>query len=156
MKLKFTLLKDAENNQLIVSETGEMDRGTFAKLHEENYELDTMKEGIQLGESTFIELMRRRNLFPPYDLAQKLFQSAEILLSDDAMEQILVEYEDIDALPSIADTPEEVEELEDEEDEISDLLKEDSDDLSEDDIKEIDSDDDTPKFLPDNDSEHEN
>ena len=156
MKLKFTLLKDVENNQLIVSETGEMDRGTFAKLHEENYDLDTMKEGVQRGESTFIGLMRRRNLFPPYDLAQKLFQSAETLLSDDEMEQILVEYEDIDALPSIDDTPVEVEELEDEEDEISDLLKEDSDDLSEDDIKEIDSDDDTPKFLPDNDSEHEN
>ena len=41
-------------------------------------------------------------------------------------------------------------------DELESLLKDESDDLTEDDIKEIDGDDDTPKFQLDNNSEHEN
>lgn len=158
MKLKITLLKDVGNNRFIISEAGEMDLGTFAKLHEESYDLEIMRAAAQSGEAAFISAMRRRNLFPPYDLAQKLFQSAEGLFQDDEMEQAVVEYEDIDALPALDETPVEFEDLDDDDDddEIGDLLKDDSDDLSEDDIKEIDSDDDTPRFMPDDDSEHEN
>ncbi|MBF0234128.1 MAG: hypothetical protein HQK62_08320 [Desulfamplus sp.] len=158
MKQKFTFKIDQPQGILKLSEAAETDAGTFISVHEEVYNLEEMREAAQKGQSWFIEKMRRRNLFPPFDLAVKLFESARDMFSQDSPEGIVVEYEDIDGLPlldheitSFGDRDDD-----DEDDEIEDLLKDDSDDLSEDDIKEIDSDDDTPRFLPDDDSEHEN
>jgi hypothetical protein len=158
MKQKFTFKIDNSEGTLKLSEAAEADTGTFIRVHEESYDLVEMKEAAKKGQPFFIEKMRRRNLFPPFDLAVKLFEAARDMFNDTSSEGTVVEYEDIDGLPlsdheaihfaHLADDDEDVE--------IEDLLKEDPDDLSEDDIKEIDSDDDTPRFETDDDSEHEN
>ncbi|MBF0467450.1 MAG: hypothetical protein HQK61_00960 [Desulfamplus sp.] len=158
MKQKFTFKIDQSQGILRLSEAAETDPGTFVSVHEEIYNLEEMREAIQKGQSFFIEKMRRRNLFPPFDLAVKLFESAKEMFSQDSPDGILVEYEDIDSLPLLDNESIKFGNIDDDDEdaEIEDLLKDDSDDLSEDDIKEIDSDDDTPRFLPDDDSEHEN
>lgn len=157
MKQKFTFKIDQSQGILKLSEAAEADPGTFISVHEESYDLQEMRDAAQSGQSYFIEKMRRRNLFPPLDLAIKLFESAKEMFSQDASDGCIVEYEDIEGLP-LLDTVIDFAHLEDDDEdpEIEDLLKDDPDDLSEDDIKEIDSDDDTPRFLPDDDSEHEN
>lgn len=159
MKQKFTFTIDSAKGLLKLAEAGEIDLGTFQIVHEESYDLQEMRTAAEQGQAAFIEKMRKRNLFPPFDLAVKLFESAKDYLKEDsdvARENCVVEYDDIEAFPML-----EVEtaiEDEDEEEvvEIDELLKDDPEDLSEDDIKEIDSDDDTPKFLPEDNSEHEN
>lgn len=158
MKQKFTFKVDQSQGILTLSEAAEADPGTFISVHEESYDLEEMRVAAQEGQSYFIEKMRRRNLFPPFDLAIKLFESASEMFNKEPLEGIVVEYEDIDGLPLLDHEVVDFGHLDDEEEdpEIEDLLKDDPDDLSEDDIKEIDSDDDTPRFLPDDDSEHEN
>ncbi len=158
MKQKFTFTIDKSEAILKLSEAAEADTGTFIVVHEETYDLEVMKGAAQSGQSHFIENMRRRNMFPPYDLAVKLFEAARNMFSDDSADSTVVDYEDIDGLPLLDHEAIHFAHLSDEEEdvEIEDLLKEDPDDLSEDDIKEIDSDDDTPRFETDDDSEHEN
>lgn len=160
MKQKFTFKIDQSEGTLKLSEAAEADPGTFVPVHSEIYNLEEMKEAAEKGQSYFIEKMRRRNLFPPFDLAVKLFEAAKEMLSQDSTDTCLVEYEDIEGLPLMDSEAIDFAGLDDDDEdaEIEDLLKDDSDsdDLSEDDIKEIDSDDDTPRFLPDDDSEHEN
>ncbi|SLM29325.1 conserved hypothetical protein [Desulfamplus magnetovallimortis] len=163
MKQKFTFEVDNIKGIVTLTEAEEMDLGSFANLHQESYSLEEMKNVAQAGQAVFIEYMRRRNLFPPNDLAIKLFLAAEKMFQEETPEKTVVEYEDIEALPLMDDTRMDFagmdgddEEEDDEDVEIGELLKDDPDDLSEDDIKEIDSDDDTPRFMPDDDSEHEN
>ncbi|MBF0204393.1 MAG: hypothetical protein HQK67_08800 [Desulfamplus sp.] len=160
MKQKFTFKINQSQGILKLAEAAEADPGTFIRLHEETYDLEEMKHAAQNGQSAFIEKMRRRNLFPPFDLAVKLFEAAREMLGQetDIQESIVVDYEDIDGLPLMEQEAIDFGDLDDDDEdaEIEDLLKDDADDLSEDDIKEIDSDDDTPRFLPDDDSEHEN
>lgn len=156
MKQKFTFTIDKSQGTLKLSESSESDAGTFITVHQETYDLEEMKQAALTGQSYFIEKMRRRNLFPPFDLAVKLFEAAENMFNQE-QEAALVDYEDIDGLP-LSDEAIHFAHLNDDDDdvEIEDLLKDDPDDLSEDDIKEIDSDDDTPRFETDDDSDHEN
>ena len=64
--------------------------------------------------------------------------------------KLVIEYDDIEALPR------EDEFLIDDDDVELDKILEDDGDTKEDEMKEIDSEDDTPKFTPEDTSEHEN
>ena len=151
MRRKFRIEKDEKNEALIILESGEVDPGVYVALHEEKYALDEIKRALESGLQAFTEAVRRRNLFPTSDLCGKLYDHIKPFLSDESEDRIVLDYDDAEALPV-----EEDDEFDEEEEEVEldELLGEDND-LGEDDIKEIDGDDDTPKFQPDDDSEHE-
>ncbi len=151
MRQKFTFEIDAKKGKLTLSESAEADPGTFLKLHFEEYDLDEMKELAAKGKDSFIGILRRKNLFPSLFLAEKLFDAFSSLIAEGG-EKLVMDYDDIDSFPS----PESAEEEEDENVELDELLTTEDSDLSEDDIKEIDPEDDTPKFQIDNNSEQEN
>jgi len=151
MRRKFRIEKDEKKEALIILESGEVDPGVYVALHEEKYALDEIKEALEAGPQAFTEAVRRRNLFPTSDLCGKLYDHIKPFLSEESEDRIVLDYDDAEALPAEGDD----EFGEEEEDvELDELLGEDND-LGEDDIKEIDGDDDTPKFQPDDDSEHE-
>ncbi|MCG8619586.1 MAG: hypothetical protein MI802_25475, partial [Desulfobacterales bacterium] len=81
---------------------------------------------------------------------EKLFGETKEFFADADMEKVIVEYNDTEAFPGEEDFR-----LEDDDVELDALLEEDGD-TKEDEIKEIDSDDDTPTFTPEDTSEHEN
>ncbi len=151
MRQKFTFEIDAKKGRLTLSESAEADPGTFLKLHFEEYDLEEMKDVAAKGKDAFIEILRRKNLFPSLFLAERLFDAFSSLIKEGG-EKLVMDYDDIDSFPS----PEAAEEEEDEDVELDTLLSTDDNDLSEDDIKEIDSEDDTPKFRVDDNSEQEN
>ncbi|MBI9093036.1 MAG: hypothetical protein JEZ12_27810 [Desulfobacterium sp.] len=151
MRQKFTFEIDAKKGKLTLSESAEADPGTFLKLHFEEYDLEEMKAVAVKGQDAFIEILRRKNLFPSLFLAEKLFGAFTSLIAEGG-EKLVMDYDDIDSFPSL-----EVAEAEEDEDvELDKLLSTDDNDLSEDDIKEIDPEDDTPKFQIDKNSEQEN
>ncbi|MFH1155916.1 MAG: hypothetical protein V1793_19065 [Pseudomonadota bacterium] len=157
MKQKFTFEIDRSRGILSLSESGETDPGTFVDVHKEEYPLEEIKTALGSGRDIFIEKLRRRNLFPPLDLAVRLFESLKEFMAQGEGDRLVVDYQDTDSMSSVGFRLDEEEE--DEEDvglEIDDLLKDSVEDLTEDDIKEIDSDDDTLRYLPDDDSELEN
>lgn len=160
MKQQFAFEKDLEKGTIILSESAETDPGSFMQLHQEEYSLEAMIEAGEKGCDAFVELLRRKNLFPPVDLAVKLFEAAAPFLADEGETKLLMEYADSDSFP-VPGKPEEEAEKKDEDGDVDEVVELDAllevdGDVTEDEIKEIDSDDVNIKFQPDNDSEHEN
>ena len=150
MKQKIRFEKNVKDNILTVLESSEVDPGVVMPLHEETYDLARMAAASQEGLEPFTRLLRRRSFFPTMDLCVKLHEETSGFFTDTDQEKVIVEFRDSETLP---DENEFV--LEEEDVELDALLDEDGD-SKEDEIKEIDDEDDTPRFTPEDTSEHEN
>lgn len=149
MKQKIRFEKNIKDGILTILESSEVDPGVIRPLHEEEYELDQVADASTKGLEAFCGLIRRRSFFPTADLSEKLFENTIEFLKNDAEEKLVIEYDDSEAFPN-----EEEFQLDDDV-ELDKILEEDGD-TNEDEIKEIDAGDDTPKFTPEDTSEHEN
>ena len=145
MRYKFTFEKNTKEDVLKVFEAGEIDND-FAVMYEGTYALKEAVEASKAGAEQFIAQLRRKNFFPDALVAAKLYEATKKFFAKKSEEKIIVNYEDVESLVA--------EEIEEEEVEVEDLLSDDGD-TSEDEIKEIDTENDTPKFKPENNSEHE-
>lgn len=150
MKQKIRFEKNVKDNIMTVLESSEVDPGVVMPLHEEEYDLAQMTNAAQQGLEPFTRLLRRRSFFPTRDLCVKLHEETGDFFTEETQEKVIVEFSDSETL---AEEEEFV--LEEEDVELDALLDEDGD-SKEDEIKEIDSDDDTPRFTPEDISEHEN
>jgi hypothetical protein len=150
MKQKIRFEKNIKDGVLTVLESSEVDPGVMMPLHEETYDLAQMTAAAAEGLEAFTQMLRRRSFFPTRDLCVKLRDETADFFNDDRLEKVIVEYHDTETLPD-----EEEFHLEDDDVELDALLDEDGD-SKEDEIKEIDDEDDTPKFTPEDTSEHEN
>ncbi len=145
MRYKFTFEKNTKEDVLSVFEAGEVDND-FVIMYEGTYALKEMTEASKTSAEQFITKLRSKNFFPDARVAAKLYETTLEFFSKKSEEKIVVNYEDVESLVT--------EEEEEEEVEVEDLLKDDGD-TSEDEIKEIDTEDDTSKFKPEDNSEHE-
>jgi hypothetical protein len=150
MKQKIRFEKNNKDGVLTVLESSEVDPGVMMPLHEETYDLAQMTTAAKEGLEAFSLMLRRRTFFPTRDLCVKLFEETAEFFGDDTQDKVIVEYLDSETLPD-----EEEFHLEDDDVELDALLDEDGD-SKEDEIKEIDDEDDTPRFTPEDTSEHEN
>lgn len=149
MKQKIRFEKNIKDGVLIVLESSEVDPGVVMPLHEEEYRLEEMTAAAKESLEAFMAVLRRRSFFPARDLCEKLYDNTKDFFGDAAAEKVVVEY-NVEAFPS-----EEEFQLEEDDVELDALLDEDGD-TKEDEMKEIDDEDDTPKFTPEDTSEHEN
>jgi hypothetical protein len=150
MKQKIRFEKNVKDGKLTVLESSEVDPGVMMPLHEETYDLAEMTAAAREGLEPFAEMLRRRTFYPTQDLCVKLFEETVDFFTDESQDKVIVEYQDAETLPD-----EEEFQLEDDDVELDALLDEDGD-SKEDEIKEIDDEDDTPRFTPEDTSEHEN
>ncbi|MCK5694998.1 MAG: hypothetical protein KAH62_00055 [Desulfobacula sp.] len=150
MKQKIRFEKNIKAGKVVILESSEVDPGVVILLHEEEYDLKEMIKASDKGVQAFSHFIRRRSLFPTAYLCNKLFENTIEFFKTKAQEKIIIEYDDVEAFPK-----EEEFQLEDEDIEIDKILEDDGD-TKEDEIKEIDAEDDTPKFKPEDISEHEN
>jgi len=149
MKQKIRFEKNIKDGILTILEFSEVDPGVVMLLHEEEYSLEEMTEASKEGVDEFLTLFRRRSFFPARDMAVKLFESSVAFFQNAKEEKLIIEYNDIEAVPGEDDFQP------DDDVELDALLEEDGD-TKEDEMKEIDSEDDTPQFTPEDTSEHEN
>jgi len=156
MKQKFIFETNAKKDRLTLTESAETDPGIFLTLHSEEYDFEALKAAASRGLDPFLSLLRRKNLFPPSSVAGKLFTSFSDFIAQESEETLVVDYDDTETLPEMEGIIMMMDEEDDDEVALNQLLKSSDEDLSEDDIKEIDSDDDTPRFRIDDDSEQEN
>ena len=138
-----------KDGSLTLLESSEVDPGVVMPLLEEEYSLEEMVKASEEGFVAFAKLLRRRSFFPTSDLCNKLFESTKAFFKNEAEEKIVIEYNDVEAFPK-----EEEFQLDDDV-ELDKILEEDGD-TKEDEMKEIDEGGDTPKFTPEDTSEHEN
>jgi len=150
MKQKIRFEKNIKDGILTIMESSEVDPGVVQPLLEEEYDLAEMAQASKDGVDVFIAALRRRSFFPARDLSEKLFDTTKDFFTDPKAEKLIIEYNDIEAFPGEDDFH-----LEDDDVELDALLEEDGD-TKEDEMKEIDSGDDTPSFTPEDTSEHEN
>ncbi|MBU1196801.1 MAG: hypothetical protein KKE62_14675 [Proteobacteria bacterium] len=150
MRQKIRFEKNSKNNVLTVLESSEVDPGIVMPLHEEDYALDQMVKASSEGMRPFIRLLRRRTFFPTSDLCAKLYEETLDFFKTEDVANITIEYDDVESFPG-----EEEFFLEDEDVELDKILEEDGTTV-EDEMKEIDVDDDTISFTPEDISEHEN
>ncbi|HBT89916.1 hypothetical protein [Desulfobacter sp.] len=150
MKQKIRFEKNIEDNILTVLESAEVDPGVILLLHEEDYALDVISAACKEGFQAFLNVFRRRSFFPTRELSEKLFENATEFFADPESDKMVIEHNDVDTLPGEEDFS-----LEEDDVELDALLDEDGD-TKEDEMKEIDSEDDTPRFTPEDTSEHEN
>jgi len=150
MKQKIRFEKNIKDGEVTVLESSEVDPGVVMPLHEEAYSLEEMTAAAKESLEAFMSLLRRHSFFPTRDLCEKLYDNVQEFFGDDSMEKIVVEYSDVEAFPGEEDF-----QLEDDDVELDALLDEDGD-TKEDEMKEIDDEDDTPRFTPEDTSEHEN
>lgn len=149
MRQKIQFERDVKNGILTVLESSEVDPGVVMPLHEEDYEMEEMRNASAKGLEAFKVAIRRKSFFPPHELCFRLFEETREFFGDESLKKVIIEYNEAESLP--------VEEfhLEESDVELDELLNEDGD-TKEDEIKEIDSEDDTPRFTPEDTSEHEN
>lgn len=150
MKQKIRFEKNVKNNVLTILESSEVDPGIVMPLLEVEYSLEEMATASEQGLKAFTELMRNRSFFPTSDLCSRLFEATADFFKDEAQEKLIIDYNDVDAFPK-----EETFQLDDDDVELEQILEEDGD-TKEDEMKEIDMEDDTPVFRPEDTSEHEN
>ncbi|THB77338.1 MAG: hypothetical protein D3926_15730 [Desulfobacteraceae bacterium] len=148
MKHRFMFETDEKNAVLTVLESGEVDPGVYLPLHEESYDLDAVKETMGAGLDEFMRLFRRKNFFPTRDLCAKFYKNLPEFISNADERKLVLEYDDAESFPKI--------EIPYEDDVELDMLLDEDGDTKEDEIKEIDDEDDTPRFTPEDTSEHEN
>jgi len=149
MRQKIRFEKDLKANVLTVLESSEVDPGVVMPLLEETYDLGEMAKASKEGFEAFCQLFRRRSFFPTADMSEKMYENTKDFFKNKDELTLTVEYDDAEAFPQ------EAEFKLDDDVEIDKILEEDGD-SKEDEIKEIDSDDDTPNFKPEDISEHEN
>lgn len=150
MRQKILFEKDIKKNMLKLVELSEVDPGVIIELFEDTYDLEAVTQASSEGYQRFMFKLRRKGFFPTADFSAKLFENTVEYFKDPNARKITIEYDDMEAFPD-------AEEFLIEEDDVElDSLLEDDGDTKEDEIKEIDSEDDTPKFKPEDTSEHEN
>jgi len=149
MRQKIKFLKNFKKNSLTVFESSEVDPGIVIMLLEEEFNLDEMVQASKKGYQVFTQALRKKSFFPTSDCCAKLFDGSIEFFKNKKEIELVIEYDDIEAFPG------EEEFLIDDDVEIDKILEDDGD-TKEDEMKEIDSEDDTPKFTPEDTSEHEN
>ena len=150
MKQKIRFEKNIKDGILTIMESSEVDPGVVQPLLEEEYSLEEMAQASKDGVEPFIALLRRRSFFPARDLSEKLFNTTKEFFTDPEAQKLIIDYNDTEAFPGEEDFR-----LEDDDVELDAILDEDGD-TKEDEMKEIDTEADTPKFTPEDTSEHEN
>ncbi|MBU8849981.1 MAG: hypothetical protein KOO65_08990 [Desulfobacterales bacterium] len=149
MRQKIKFKKNIKGGKLTILESSEVDPGFVILLHENEYNLEEMVKASNEGLQVFSRLVRTRSFFPTSDLCNKLFEATVEFFKNKTQKELTIEYDDVEAFPKEEDFK-----LDDDV-ELDKILEEDGD-TKEDEMKEIDSEDDTPKFTPEDTSEHEN
>ncbi len=141
MKQKYTIIKDSENNQLIIREFAELDKEVLSLLCEEAYPNDTIRTAINTGKDAVISTIRTNNLYPVSKYAQRIADAVIDLYACKDKESADILFDDIELLTKKRVPVEAAAEIKDESTDIDELLEDDFDDTFEEksEIKKLDS-----------------
>lgn len=121
MKQRYIILKDDENEKIIISEFAELYKEVFSLLCEETYEKNSIINAISKGKNQLISTIRTHNFFPPNMQADKIAEAIMILYNSQSIQSTEVFIDDVDHLAKelielleedpIEGEPEELEEI---------------------------------------------
>ena len=137
MKQKFAIIKDDDQNNLVVREYAELDKEIMSLLCEETYPISALQSAIESGSQAVINVLRTNNMYPPTVFAQAIATAVEGLMAEDGNSSAELLFDDKELFNLEEDQEPEAEEVDVESDEddveVDDLLDDSIDDDFEDD-----------------------
>jgi len=144
MKQRYKISYNDKKDQIRISEQMEWE-GQYVETTEEKYSVEQLAGVIDKDMLEIIGKIRTNNLFPPYELAKSIANNVIKLMkeTDDTVNEIFLEWTDIEDQPVEQEEP-------DEDDMIEDELSELTDDLSDDDMEDgfLEEDNDIDSIVP--------
>ena len=98
MKQKYTIVRDDQNNRLIIREFAELDKQILSLLCEETYDSKMIHAAIKQGSSHLISALRTNNLYPPGIYAAKIAESVTDLYATKGQESVDLFFDDLELL----------------------------------------------------------
>jgi hypothetical protein len=98
MKQKYIILKDNENNRLIIREFAELDKEIYSLLCEESYGDSNIKQAIAGGKEVLISALRTNNFYPPVFQADKISDVVMSVYSSENTQPVEIYIDDIEHL----------------------------------------------------------
>ena len=144
MKQRYKISYNDKKDQIRITEQMEWE-GQHIETTEEKYSVEQLASVIDKDMQEVIGAIRTKNLFPPYELASSIANTLTQLMkeTDETVNELLLEWEDIEDKPIEKEEP-------DEEDIIEEELSELTDDLTDDDMEDgfLEEDDDIESIVP--------
>ncbi|MCP4748406.1 MAG: hypothetical protein GY874_20065 [Desulfobacteraceae bacterium] len=135
MKQKYVIIRDEDQNKIIIREYAELDKEMMSLLCEETYDVDVIEKATREGAAQVINALRTNNMYPPSIFAEPISEtilglfeeggdlSAELFLDDRELFAKEVEVE-VEVEVEASDE----EETSEKDVEVDDLLEDDLDD----------------------------
>jgi len=98
MKQKYVILKDGENDKLIIREYAELDKEIYSLLCEETYGNSNVKQAISGGKEVLISALRTNNFYPPILQADKISDAVMAVYASGNTKPVEVYIDDIEHL----------------------------------------------------------
>ena len=125
MKLKYLIMKNDENDKLVIREFGELDKDMYSLLCEETYDSKTIKSAIAGGETALISVLRTQSLFPVDIYAKKMAEAVINMYASENDQSVELFFNDVDLITKEQEKPMIVDDINSEPAEIDDLLEDD-------------------------------
>jgi len=98
MKQKYVILKDGENDKLIIREYAELDKEIYSLLCEETYGNSNVKQAISGGKDVLISALRTNNFYPPILQADKISDAVMAVYASGNTKPVEIYIDDIEHL----------------------------------------------------------
>ena len=141
MKHRYMILKNDEENNILIQEFAELDKDLMTLVCEENYQIKSIKTGALKGPDALISVLRTPNFYPAGVYAKKIAESLIDFFQTKSTEPIEIVFDDTEYLPKESINYSSEEEPESDSDDIDDLIEDEFDEEfdDKDTIKKIDS-----------------
>ena len=134
MKQKYVIIRDDDQQTIIIREYAELDKEMMSLLCEESYPQGTIAAACEEGHQAVIDAIRTNNMYPPTVYAEPIAGSIEGLFGEGGNLSAELFFDDKDLFAKEVEVPAEDEEEDIEEDVgVDDLLDEGIDDEYDDD-----------------------
>lgn len=94
MKQKYSLVRNVEQNTLIIKEYAELDKEILSLLCEESYTDEAIQSAIEIGEQELISIIRTHNLYPPGFYSQKIAEAITQMYSENGNPTVELFFDD--------------------------------------------------------------
>jgi hypothetical protein len=128
MKQKYVILKNENDNELIIREFAELDKETMSLLCEASYSYDTLEKAAAEGKDTLVAALRTPNMYPIGHYVETIAEAVQTLLTPDSEPSAELLFDDIKLVESEKKEAAQEEEIEADDTEIDEILSEDVDD----------------------------
>lgn len=134
MKQKYAILRDDDQQTLVLREYAELDKEMMSLLCEETYSQEKIKLALQQGDQAVINVIRTNNMYPPTMFAQAIAGAIGGLLAEGGNQSAELFFDDKDLFNQDVVVPgDELDEELDEDVDMDTLLDDSIDDDFEDD-----------------------